>query len=624
MRSRIASVLLGASLWLPATAANVSSVELRDTAQDPRDFSWIKKWAAVGDSFTAGIGSGMIWSQDDNSYDCSRYDLSYAAILNNYFGPSVENFNYLACSGANSNDIYGQINTLPDSSQDVVVLTAGGNDLCLSTLIYTCILSSQTTLAACNSAQQSAQNFIDSQLGNNLDQIIDAAVSKLDTNGVFVFSQYAQFFNDVADAPCHFDEDWVFPGTAGGGSLLLTTSLRHSLNTLVINTNNVINQAVIAAQKRHSSQKVEITTASWDSWLDAVPGRMCEAFEKPDPNDPANENAAFFKLDTTKRAAAGALDAVLFTDNETSVHMQHMDNVTAALEQRFGHSLDVRNPVAPNCGSSIFNGLLPDNVGKIFHPTPWGHLSIASYVGDAIAVARANVINAPNPDCTDKNDLTCFQDKGSKSYASPYSLYSNTEDFCNTLVSKIPSNTANWQFSKSYYDGTPDSSAWKVQLQNGGTSVTFAQCHDAVNEILNGCDGNDPKNPMNWKFGGSLETETVIFSITPTRTGRVMPPYTTPIVACDAWYKVFYDSWDIYGGGFSDWDYGQKTILGNFTSCTGSTPTHWRFQYYDQPDENGYEWHAWGGSVIWIKNRCMGGVIKAAGGPSGASCKGNG
>jgi lysophospholipase L1-like esterase len=50
--------------------------------------------------------------------------------MNRFFGNSVENFLYLACSGDTSSDIMGQIDALP-SGQDLVVMTAGGNDLCL-------------------------------------------------------------------------------------------------------------------------------------------------------------------------------------------------------------------------------------------------------------------------------------------------------------------------------------------------------------------------------------------------------------------------------------------------------------------------------------------------------------
>jgi hypothetical protein len=40
-----------------------------------------------------------------------------------------------ACSGANSQDIQGQISALP-SGLDLVLMTAGGNDLCLVSLPF--------------------------------------------------------------------------------------------------------------------------------------------------------------------------------------------------------------------------------------------------------------------------------------------------------------------------------------------------------------------------------------------------------------------------------------------------------------------------------------------------------
>lgn len=36
----------------------------RRAGPDPADFSWIKRWAAMGDSFTAGIGSGNFYTQE--------------------------------------------------------------------------------------------------------------------------------------------------------------------------------------------------------------------------------------------------------------------------------------------------------------------------------------------------------------------------------------------------------------------------------------------------------------------------------------------------------------------------------------------------------------------------------
>ena len=98
--------------------------------KDPADFGWIKRWAAIGDSFTAGIGSGQLFSQRNEDYKCSRYDHSYPALANNAFGPTIEDFQYTACSGDRSQQIYDQINAM-QGNLDLVMMTAGGNDLCL-------------------------------------------------------------------------------------------------------------------------------------------------------------------------------------------------------------------------------------------------------------------------------------------------------------------------------------------------------------------------------------------------------------------------------------------------------------------------------------------------------------
>lgn len=107
-----------------------SYLSTRNPAIDPEDFSWIANWAAVGDSFTAGIGSGNVYSARKADVSCSRYDYSYPSIMNQFFGGSVDSFTYSACSGATSIDIAAQIDALT-GGLDLAVITAGGNDLCL-------------------------------------------------------------------------------------------------------------------------------------------------------------------------------------------------------------------------------------------------------------------------------------------------------------------------------------------------------------------------------------------------------------------------------------------------------------------------------------------------------------
>lgn len=94
------------------------------------DLTFVRKWAAIGDSYTAGIGAGDVWSDKKEDTKCSRYDKSYVALLKHVLGPQVTNFTYTACSGARTSDIYTQAQDL-DKLHDLIVLTGGGNDLCL-------------------------------------------------------------------------------------------------------------------------------------------------------------------------------------------------------------------------------------------------------------------------------------------------------------------------------------------------------------------------------------------------------------------------------------------------------------------------------------------------------------
>ena len=102
----------------------------RRAGPDPADFSWIKRWAAIGDSFTAGIGSGNLYTQEKGDWQCSRYDHAYPAIVNNALGPTIQDFQFVACSGDRSVQIYDQVSNMK-GDLDLVIMTAGGNDLCL-------------------------------------------------------------------------------------------------------------------------------------------------------------------------------------------------------------------------------------------------------------------------------------------------------------------------------------------------------------------------------------------------------------------------------------------------------------------------------------------------------------
>lgn len=157
MRSRL-TTWLGVSAFLVSAAdahAVVRSLEqhpsIETTSPAPlvqraddnaADFNWISRWAAIGDSYTSGIGAGSAlgsFFQKRNDWWCSRYDGSYAEILNKAFGPAVSKFQFLACAGDASDQIYKQVTDKLEKDLNLVMMTAGGNDLCLASVIKKCV-----------------------------------------------------------------------------------------------------------------------------------------------------------------------------------------------------------------------------------------------------------------------------------------------------------------------------------------------------------------------------------------------------------------------------------------------------------------------------------------------------
>lgn len=115
---------------------------VRRVDDNAADFNWITRWAAIGDSYTAGIGAGSAlgsFFQKRNDYYCSRYDGSYAQILNKAFGPAVSKFQFVACTGDASDQVYKQVTDQLEKDLNLVMMTAGGNDLCLASVIKKCV-----------------------------------------------------------------------------------------------------------------------------------------------------------------------------------------------------------------------------------------------------------------------------------------------------------------------------------------------------------------------------------------------------------------------------------------------------------------------------------------------------
>ncbi|KFZ18621.1 hypothetical protein V501_01117 [Pseudogymnoascus sp. VKM F-4519 (FW-2642)] len=177
----------------------------------------------------------------------------------------------------------------------------------------------------------------------------------------------------------------------------------------------------------------------------------------------------------------------------------------------------------------------------------------------------------------------------SKAYASAKALNNNIDDFCQDVTNNEPVVTIGWTWSKIYYRNTPEEYTMTVAISKRAFSSYDNQCIDAMRSIINGCDVPvNGSNPMNWKQGGKRLHGGYTYQIDIFRQNRPWPPPTQPRQACEGWYKIIWQHYDIYGSGWANYDWGAKSLQPAINPCCGlGSLTGWNFEYFDEPDENG-------------------------------------
>lgn len=131
------------------------------TASDPL------RYAALGDSYTAGMGGG------DETGRCRRSPHSYPKLLAK--SDAIELSRFAACSGATTADVLAhQIDAL-DPQIDLVTITIGGNDLNVGTLPSACSRGQTPTCKAAVSASVALLRKLPAKLDTTYKAIAEAA-----------------------------------------------------------------------------------------------------------------------------------------------------------------------------------------------------------------------------------------------------------------------------------------------------------------------------------------------------------------------------------------------------------------------------------------------------------------
>lgn len=373
--------------------------------EDPNDQSWITKWAAIGDSYSAGIGCGYLLDPD-----CKRYNFSFPSLINvdERMGDTSRDFQFLACSGAVSSQILEtQVPQIADGVQ-VVTVTAGGNDADFSKILVDCVYGFRLD-STCEDRLTDAGNLIQSEeFRNSIDALISATLPKLDENGRIYYVGYAPFF-DAQSTQCN-DVSWDFLN-GHFNHTKFTTDLRTRLNVLVSQMNGVLGEIINAADDR-------VIFVDYSSWAEQAGSRFCEEGIK-EPNK-HNEDAVFYQwgsVDIWEDANNMAkLDPRDYGNNTiVSQFMSAIEEVRASDPAFVIRDIDDDDDEAnsePSISLEERDASWLQKIYRVFHPTLNGHSMIANLVLYHMGVERAKMLDkATRPMVAEILPSTCSRAK---------------------------------------------------------------------------------------------------------------------------------------------------------------------------------------------------------------------
>ena len=208
-------------------------------------------WYALGDSYTAGPGSGDDYDDDKK---CTRNNGSYAIQMNREFPFEESNHvDFLACSGDQAPDTLIKVRDLVEENKaDFMVMTIGGNDIKFSDIATECLVKAKWLPGDCIVTIGLARSILAAQkFEDNLHAVYDEIFAKMKDDHHYQLYHifYHRFFNDQTE----WCDKESFKLT---GYPKLTRELRSNMNSLADALNKRLGEVVDSYIRKQ-------TKASW-------------------------------------------------------------------------------------------------------------------------------------------------------------------------------------------------------------------------------------------------------------------------------------------------------------------------------------------------------------------------
>ena len=208
-------------------------------------------WYALGDSYTAGPGTGDDYDEDQK---CTRNNGSYAIQMNRQFPFEESNHvDFVACSGDKAPDTLIRVRDLVEENKaDFMVMTLGGNDIHFSDIATECLVKAKWLPGDCTVTIELARGLLAAQkFEDDLHAVYDAVFARMKDDHHYQLYHifYHRFFNDQTE----WCDKESFKLT---GYPKLTRELRSNMNSLADALNKRLGEVV-------NSYINKQTKASW-------------------------------------------------------------------------------------------------------------------------------------------------------------------------------------------------------------------------------------------------------------------------------------------------------------------------------------------------------------------------
>ncbi|KAF2106706.1 SGNH hydrolase-type esterase domain-containing protein [Lophiotrema nucula] len=323
------------------------------------DFTMIKNYAAIGDSFAAGIGVGDL-RPEASAKDCSRYTGAYPLKIQE--AVQAKDFQFTACSGDVSKEIKEQAKKLK-RGLNLVTVSAGGNDAGFSEVLKRCIFLPGSA-EGCDKALQDADDTISDpdKLEKSVTELIDTIHPLLrKPQGFIAWNLYAPFFDEAPEG-CK-GQQWCFLS----GCQKVDLPLRKRMNELVTKINKKL---VDTFDKWNKKDLEQVYPVNWGYYVKLLDGGFCEPDSDGDPKDPSNAKMAFLRPNISPHGDVDGRD------------VSSLGNATEQAE------LMARDTA----------GIVPDDVLKFFHPNDLGtSIQASAALGVIISAIHKRTIRPDTP-----------------------------------------------------------------------------------------------------------------------------------------------------------------------------------------------------------------------------------